>query len=201
MTPIKKCVLLAWSGGIDSTGLLCEYLNQGCQVDAFSVIAHNNLEKDKRELAARTKMRDGYFADKHVIFYPDVVIDAHQFHQFVLAQAPSWLFGLLLQVRDHHHEVAIAYVMNDDAVSFVDDFKAIWKSYEPLMQFPLPPLVFPYLKRKKRDILEALPYELQTSVTWCENPDDSRDRCGECVPCRKMIYLGLQLPPVETNAA
>lgn len=197
----EKRVLVGWSGGVDSTGLVNQYLSQGCIVDAVYCVFKNSFGKSNRELAARKAMLDGYFSawrGYHLHVSEPIVIDL-SFSPMAAAgfqQVMPWLLLLHANVLPHHKEVALAYVMNDDAISYLEEIKAIWNSFQGISQFPLPPLIFPFSKTKKENIYRALPAEIRDLTTWCERAE-GEDKCGVCTPCRKMIFLGLQEPPPE----
>jgi len=53
---MKKKVLVAWSGGIDSTALICKYLQSDYKVDAIYTNLLNNELKIKSELEAINKI-------------------------------------------------------------------------------------------------------------------------------------------------
>lgn len=195
---MNKRVLVAWSGGLDSTYLIQHYLDKGYGVDAVACVLKNARPSQmKRELAARKKMLKGYFRGKDVnlVGTSHIEFDGYCFASMGLSQPPIWLLNLIVYIRPEHTEVAMGYVMNDDAVSFLDVISGIWNSYAGIIQIPLPPMVFPLIKYKKTRVYGEIHYELRQQVTWCESPEKA-DRCGYCPSCRKMIDLGLQLLPI-----
>ena len=57
---MKKRVLVAWSGGLDSTYLIQRYLEMGYGVDAVTCnLANAHMSQMKRERAAMKKMMKG----------------------------------------------------------------------------------------------------------------------------------------------
>lgn len=195
---INKRVLIAWSGGLDSTYLIQQYLEKGYGVDVVSCNLQNTYPTQmKREQTAIKKMMKGYFRGKDVnlIGTSYIKFDGYCFSTLGLTQPPIWLLNLVTYLRDGHTEVAIGYVMNDDALSFLDIITGIWNSYAGLVQSPLPPLVFPLMRYKKTRIWGELNPELRKYVTWCENPE-KEDHCGQCPSCKKMLDLGLPVTPL-----
>lgn len=193
---MNKKVLIAWSGGLDSTFLIQYYLNLGYVVDVVNCNLRNGgPEQMKREQVAMKKMMKGYFRDKPVtlIGTSHVALDGYCFSALNLSQVPVWIFNLISYLRTDHTEVAIGYVMNDDAVSFLDIITGIWNSYAGIVGAPLPPIMFPLTKYKKWRIWDELHSELRKHVTWCESPEKTV-RCGFCPSCKRMIDMGLQLP-------
>jgi hypothetical protein len=198
---MNKRVLISWSGGLDSTYLIQHYLDLGYHVDVVNCDFKNAYASQmKREQAAMKKMMKGYFRNKNVTLVgtSHIHCEGHCFATLNLTQPPVWLFNLVNYLRAEHTEVAIGYVMNDDAVSFLDVITNIWNSYAGLLGIPLPPLVFPLIKRKKTSLYYELNDELKKHITWCENPE-KEDRCGKCPSCKKMLDLGLPLIPYVYN--
>lgn len=194
----NKKVLIAWSGGLDSTYLIQEYLEKGYEVEVINCNFRNGgPQQMKREQAAMKKMMKGYFRNKAVtlIGTSHIAFDGYCFGSLNLSQVPVWLFNLISYLRGGHTEVAIGYVMNDDAVSFLDTIKGIWNSYADICSVPLPPLVFPLVKKKKWSIWCDLHDDLRKHVTWCESPEKASP-CGNCPSCKRMIDIGAQLPLV-----
>lgn len=192
--------LVAWSGGVDSTALISRYLNEGWGVDALPVIVENNPNKMAREQRAREEaMR--YFAPYNVTLLQPTKVHVGAWGDIQMMQTPIWLWALASSVNEQHAEVAIGYVMEDDAISFIDEMKALWAAYSEFLGTH-PPLVFPLSKVHKRTLYNDLPYGLKTAVTWCEGELADNDRCGVCSPCKRMIFLDLQKPKEpETSAA
>lgn len=200
---MNKRVLVAWSGGLDSTFMIQHYLALGYGVDVINCnLTNARPAQMKREQRAMSKMLKGYFKDKDVqpIGASHIRLGGNCFQALNLAQIPVWLFNLISYLRPEHTEVALGYVMNDDAVSFLDSISAIWNGYSGLVNMDLPPLAYPLIRYKKYRIFSEIHPELRKHVTWCENPEPA-DRCGMCPSCKKMIDQYLQLPPVlvESN--
>lgn len=194
---MAKSVLLSWSGGVDSTALIIQYLNKGYKVDALPVIMKNNVNKNIREKRARTALMKNYFKNYSVnLMISLTVAEFGSFGYLTLKQMPLWILGLVCALDSSHDEVAIGIVMNDDAVSCMEEIKALYYGYQGLVNIPLPPLVFPLIKFKKEVLYENIPVSIRKHLTWCEN-SEKEDMCGVCIPCKRMISLGLQEPPQE----
>jgi hypothetical protein len=90
--------------------------------------------------------------------------------------------------------------MNDDAVSFVEDIRKIWKSYQSISDTKLPKLTFPLLKTKKPQSRRALPEDIFQETFFCENPSTFKvltteneygwTDCGHCGACERAKYDG-----------
>jgi 7-cyano-7-deazaguanine synthase in queuosine biosynthesis len=191
-----KNVLLGWSGGLDSTRLILHYRSLGWNIDAIYCILKNNPEKTERELAARKAIMEQYFHDwvkpafnlrhGHTSIDLGAVWRAPSFSQVV-----PWLLTLFMNVAEDHDEVALGYICGDDAISYLDEIKAVWNSFNGISKFQLPPLVFPLMKKTKPEIYWEIPEGIRGLTTWCESAN-KEDNCGECIPCRKMLFYELR---------
>lgn len=192
----RKHVFVAWSGGLDSTYLIRELLDQGHRVSAGYIEITNNTTKTARELAAIEKLLkldylkgDFHYKGKIVGFGIE-----HYGGAICLSQPLIWLMGLAYSIDESepYDEVALGYVMNDDAISYLDDIRKTYRGLQPMMRIKLPPLVFPLTRTKKNEMWEDLPYDVKDAVTWCEGPG-VEDRCGECHACQRMKKSNLWL--------
>jgi len=181
--------LVPWSGGLDSTSLICQLLGKGHRVEALYTDINDN-EQDARQLNAVKIMQKQYF--KNYDF--SLIIDQNKglglsavFRQNVicLQQVPVHIFNIIKHI-DGHDFVAMAYVMNDDAISFLCDIKKIYDSYQGIANNRLPKLQFPLSKMPKHILYESLPRELKAHITWCEGTEDN---CGKCSSCKRMSDL------------
>lgn len=192
-----KCVLACWSGGLDSTAMVCDYLAKGYAVECLYGNLQNNPHKVVREKKATAAMFEAYFKYYTMQMVTGSSLSMADDREALMFQQPGfWLYNCIISLKPHHDEVAIGYVMNDDAISYLDEIRALWSAYQGLVAFPLPPLVFPMTKKKKVDLYyNVLNDVLKNMVTWCEG-GQVEDRCGKCIPCLKMIDLKLMEPPI-----
>ncbi len=190
----RKRVLIAWSGGLDSTYLVQKRLEEGWGVDALPITLLNNEAKNHREFAARTKMVESHFYQYDFRLLKSPLFEFEYGSYVTFTQPPVWLMGLLSALGPQHTEVSLGYVMNDDAIAYLDELQAAWKALGALAYAPgeiLPNLTFPLKKFKKTEIWNGLRPELRKHVTWCELSYNDRP-CDRCTPCKKMIDLGFQ---------
>jgi 7-cyano-7-deazaguanine synthase in queuosine biosynthesis len=171
-----------WSGGLDSTYLIYKLLCEKHHVEAFYVDLKNNAAKAKRELAAIKKLAKLF--SKYDFKYSGVLSEFRLKHiekdnPVGFYQSPVWL----LSAYYLKGPVSIGYVMNDDAISYIDDYKKIIKSLNAIRFSPLE-IDFPLTKTSKRDILAALPKEFLGCITYCES-EGIQDKCGKCGPCKR----------------
>lgn len=184
-----------WSGGLDSTYMI-QYLlesNPNNVIRCSYVEILNNENKTKMELAAidklipifREKYKDRF--SYHGISYR-VGIN-NMTHGVMFYQMPLWIGAIATVVPKDINQVAIGYVMNDDAISYLSEFKEIVKAFDKLRFSPLPEIIFPLYKQKKDFITDDIFPSLKKFVVWCElpilNDDGSWRYCGQCGPCKR----------------
>jgi 7-cyano-7-deazaguanine synthase in queuosine biosynthesis len=180
-----------WSGGLDSTYLIYSNLRNGNMVDAFYVEVKNNSTKTKKELKAIETISE-YFKTKFPGCFTHSIVSSIEVFLFdknvVLSQVPMWIFSSLWATKDYTNtdQVEIAYVMNDDAISFLEDIKNAYSSFFPFMEKNIP-IAFPLSKVKKEEILKFIPEELLKSISVCEGEDENRF-CGKCHSCARLKY-------------
>lgn len=196
---MNKTVFIPWSGGLDSTSLLVYMLKKGYRITTGYIQIENNANKVKQELAARKVIlskldayciHHGYNAinDRGVVLKIDV-LESHR-KIVVLAQAPVWITGLVY-CTEGFDEVALGYVMNDDAVSYMNEIRNAYRSFAKINTpldagIKVPKMTFPLHKSKKDDLKSFLTKERLGSIiedVWvCEEPFMG-EPCGRCVAC------------------
>jgi len=182
-------VSVLWSGGLDSTYLIYDHLKKGDIVDAFYIDIKNNLEKSKKEKAAIESLSKYFFKNFPGYFFnvgQVIAIDVKFCHDnFSLHQAPIWILSSLFTVGlESTDQIEIAYVMNDDAISYLDEIRKAYESLYPFIHKKYP-LVFPLSKTKKEDELQFLPKELLENITVCETETEEKF-CGKCASCKRL---------------
>lgn len=188
-----KSVFILWSGGLDSTYLIPYYSNLGYDVYTGYVNILNNPMQMQREEYSRQKL-EAILKQRYKFRHLGEIWKANitkfdQSHVSV-SQVPLFLTSLLYNTS-YYNKVAIGYVMNDDAISFIEDIKRIWYSYKNLTHYPerFPEIEFPLIKMKKLQIYNSLPEEIRKYCTYCENPIDDEIKgfinCEECPSCKR----------------
>jgi 7-cyano-7-deazaguanine synthase in queuosine biosynthesis len=183
--------LVLWSGGADSTELVRSLLTNGHTVTTGYVSIGNNEEKSQREKAARELIKERYFSlySTYIDWGEIASISLEHGNRHLSLTQPALFLTSALWAADvdTFDYVAMAYVLKDDAVSYLEDFKAIWSSYKSLTTSGnLPELVFPLSKTGKAQIYESLG-PLTSLITWCEGVDHKFDPCGACGPCNRVM--------------
>lgn len=183
-----------WTGGLDSTALVHRLLTEGHSVTVGYVVITNNEEKSKRELAATramSKILKEEFPDTFGDWNHISTMSINQGSMLALQQPLMFLTSLAYAVSSTPFDyVAIGYVLNDSAVSYLADLVNIWKSFKPLFLTKQPQLVFPNIKIGKQEEYDNLPIYLRSSVTWCEAAGEVVP-CNTCTPCKRMLDITL----------
>lgn len=179
-------VLVAWSGGVDSTALVYRLLRQNHYVTSVYVKIPANGEKVNREETAIKNMLP-YFKDFPLNHLGSSEINLIGGSPLILKQPAIWMLALLYACHCEIDEVNIAYVLNDCAISYLNDIQMIWSNYQGLMEEDrtLSQLRFPLAKVDKQTLWNELPQELRKHVTWCEDFKKSKPVC-DCQPCKRM---------------
>jgi hypothetical protein len=101
-------------------------------------------------------------------------------------QMPIWIQAMMSCIPKVD-EVALGYVMNDDAISYLKELQGLFKAFQHLCVEKYPKIVFPLSKIKKNDFYLNLYSDLLDKVVWCENPNQKSNgefqHCGRCIPC------------------
>jgi len=180
---MSKNILLALSGGYDSTYLLIKNLKEGNEV--YPVYIHlSNIHKVKQIVEinmARNLINTLQKKFDKLHDLTEIVYRMKSIQNLVSMQPLIWALGLFQEVKSHlnnefYDEAHIAYIIGDTAVSYQKELQALWKSlfsfsYPETDKYPK--LVFPLLKYNKDLIINELNYydnEIMSSCWTCENP-------------------------------
>ncbi len=192
---MRKTVLIPWSGGMDSTYLIQHYGERGYEVYAGYIELENNEIKSTMELQAIKKL-DPLLTAKYDFRYLGTMfkadIAAVDQNRLSLSQPLVWLTALAYNTY-WYDEVALGYVMSDQGVSWLSDFRDIWQSFSKLSPSPekWPKLSFPLIKHHKTDMWHMMDKNIRELCVWCEEPIDDEmigwKPCGKCAPCCRRI--------------
>jgi 7-cyano-7-deazaguanine synthase in queuosine biosynthesis len=181
---MNKKILLALSGGFDSTYLLIKNLQEGNRVKPIYIYAYN-VHPAKRLIEITTVKKLIKTLQKKFDNLDDleeVLNKQHCINGIISTQPIMWLLGLFEEVKKENYtfydEVQIAYIMGDTAVSFQNELQAFWKSFFAF-SYPVtetdkyPKLVFPLIKYSKDLVLNELrhyDYSIVNNCWTCEAP-------------------------------
>lgn len=200
--------LVLWSGGLDSTALIFRLLKAGHNVTAVHAKIANNVGKAVCERKAIDAIRAVIMEDySFPQFYFDegtveVSASIGTTDHIGLIQPPIWLMSAFFLCRDKFDAVALGYVVADDANSYIDEHRRLWKALWGFSNsVKMPRLEFPIMKEAKRPLYDELPSSVRQSIWWCEHPnklnvmgDDvtAYGECRECEPCRTAAYFKIR---------
>jgi 7-cyano-7-deazaguanine synthase in queuosine biosynthesis len=191
-------ISVLWSGGMDSTYLIQHLLDKSPNnvVWASYVKINNNKEKIKMELNAIKKITPilkQKYLDRFYYRGISCEFDLKQVtNNLKFYQMPIWISAVVCTTGSNVNEIAIGYVMNDDAISYLNDFKKIVKSFDALSKNKFPKISFPLDKIKKDEIIENMDPSLLKHVVWCECPKIGSGRirpCKGCDACKRSPIL------------
>ncbi len=177
---------LLWSGGVDSTFMLYYLLSSGYNVNTYYVNIKNNEFKSERELAARNAIKS-VLNDKYGYHFTDrsdtLDILYHGSNAMKLPQPLAWLSSTM---TIHDRYLVMSYIMNDDAVSFIEPIRNIVNSLNAFRHQDLN-VLFPLIRLSKSELWRSLPSDIRDLTTSCEYPESWKtDGICECKPCTKM---------------
>lgn len=203
-------VVVAWSGGLDSTGLMIAMAEAGAIVTAIS-IASKILPNLKHERFARhrikEKLRDVKFL--HDIKYKEVEFDDVEGGElwpnvYRYGQKQFWLSMLSLVVPARTEVVAIGAVA-DDNISPIPNLKRQWKAaaWNVKDKWKYPALEFPLSNLSKVEVCDIIDDFCEKrevdflidEIIWCESTMQLGSRiyaCGKCPSCRAARLGGIQ---------
>ena len=199
-----KSVVILWSGGLDSTYLIVDYLEKGYKVEACYIEMKNNEFQNKLQLLAIESMlpyfEKWYPCQFHYSFLTSILINVPNYGTKSFEQVPIIFMSAIYAFGQNTDEVAIGYTMNDDAISYLPELNNLWNS---LMEFCYikPKLKFPLIKKNKQWIYASLPEELKDKIWYCEKPSSLNEPCGSCSSCKRMEGLerSFKLPILGEN--
>jgi 7-cyano-7-deazaguanine synthase in queuosine biosynthesis len=173
----NKLSFVLWSGGLDSSYLVQKLLDEdrNRKVITGYVELLNNRDKSIAEKRARQAMIPIFekkygnrFSDLGIIYKAEVCVHNHW---SPLVQMPIWFNSLIASTPPEATEVCLGYVMNDCAISYLNELKAMFRCFSKNISIkPFPKVLFPLSKECKEDFVYRINDELRPHVTWCEMP-------------------------------
>jgi 7-cyano-7-deazaguanine synthase in queuosine biosynthesis len=172
-------LLIPFSSGLDSTYLAWKALKKGNSVVLPYFEIQNNKEKVKIEQIHRNfiiRLLEKEFPTKINDLgsvYSMFANIGWSTSEMALIQPPIWIMGVSLVDSSLYDEVHMAYVMEDHALSYLTEIKALSRAYLPFKHKCKQKsncIKFPIIKTHKRDIIDELPEAIQMLTWTCENP-------------------------------
>ncbi len=196
-------VLIPFSSGLDSTYLIYKNLKEGnnvvvCYFEILNNVNKSIVEKIHREYLIKQFEKD--FKNKIVDLGTILQCEVNKVYNnsCQMNQIPIWLLGLYFACGDNIDEIQLGYVCGDDAISYLDDIKKLFKKYNKFSNKKFPKINFPLIKTLKKEITYKLPEKYKKFTISCEDPriikNDDDDfliykLCGDCDVCKKYSIL------------
>lgn len=202
--PHKSIPVIFWSGGLDSTYAVYDYLKQGKIIDIVlldmmnegrSVIrqekATNLLLHELRKLMGAGDLPGTI--NRIIHHRISSTSDRGDRTIFGIHQVSSYFEAATYMLKDYNKELVIGYVKDDIVISYLDDFREAWRLMMKIQRLKysreeIPfdiPIVFPYKDTTKQEMLSRLPQSISDNLSWC-NVIHEYDECGYCKNCRIM---------------
>jgi len=191
-----KKVLLAWSGGFDSTAAAIKMLNDGFAVNAVYLKLGNNSVKIKRELEAIDRLIPLLSKDNKPFRYiGSCGLDGVRGNENSISkQPPIWAFLAPLKYTDEDY-FAFGYIRHDDFWHMEGDFRrALSANFKFAKgENTVPDTWYPVEIERKPDILKMIMEydpEIFKHCTSCESVNKNlkyNDICCECETCIKLM--------------
>ena len=200
--------LLLWSGGLDSTVILCAYLKEKKPLDLLYFDLNNNHHKSVAELIARDRIKqilrlnNPDDADYLSSISDNVVEISHvnpAHNSFVTYWQPFiWLTSLIKFIpTEGYNNILMGYIQEDDfwhiRREFEDAYKNLQAITSPEREKEWPTLKFPLEWENKKRLYKALSENkigslILDQIWYCEMPNDTKFQitpCGVCNTCEK----------------
>jgi len=208
---MKKLIL--FSSGLDSTYLVYKNLTEGHNVDVvYSELLNNEYKTkiEKQNILKLISLFQEEFPNKIKNLNEDnwfnVFATTANSYSTDLKQSLFWLTTIAQHLKydntNFYNQIEIAYVLQDQAVSYINEltntYKTLCKLTTKTNKQKYPKLMFPLIKTHKVDIFNNLPEKYREHIWSCENPivtqindDITISSCGECEPCLTQKRLNL----------
>lgn len=203
----KSVPIILWSGGLDSTYAVYDFLKKGYAVDLLLLDIYPEgatvLRQEKATNRILTMFRklisEGELSGSiNRVIWHRITSTSRRGHRSIRAlhQVTSAFEAVTLMLKDYNNEIVFSYVEGDRTIPYLDDFRAAWDllmkiqrlNYsEDKVPFSIP-LSFPFVKKSKSDILQELPPEISNAISWCNIPVQYEE-CGQCDNCTEMIEI------------
>lgn len=200
---IKRDLIL-FSGGLDSTSVVADYVNKGKPFDILYVDGGQHrgkkaLEEEAvRSIMSELKQLHPELSYKHYTASANWLNSVTPYGSHpAFSQTPAWLFAALRAYEPERHEaVVLSYVLGDDISYSLSAVKKAWSALTILTWDTEVPIKLPLVTFNKSYLLKMMPLWLFKLIWICEMPTDGR-RCGICSACNKMDQVFL----VETSTS
>ncbi len=191
--------LLLWSGGVDSTAILINMLDEGINPDLLAINEINCIENTKNESEKKARKNIKYFIEnrykinlhlEEIDTFLNINDDYNDFTQILL-----WINTAVLNLKDSYKTVNLGILATEFGPNgkrlyekiFDNAFKLISTSNYPDI---IPELKFPLECLKKHDIMDIVYSENEFTrklfhyTSSCQNPNPDLTPCLKCHSCK-----------------
>ncbi len=190
--------LLLWSGGVDSTAILLDMLDNGINPDLISVTTVN-IEDKKNESEKKARKNIKYFIEnrynvelnlKEINNTIEFKGDYNNFTQIII-----WLFASLFNLKNTYKTVNLGILENEfrsnGKILYDNIFDNAFKLISSSDQIDIiPKLTFPLEWYTKIDVIEnfynvnEFTRKLFHYTSSCQNPNPDLTPCLKCHSCK-----------------
>ena len=191
--------LLLWSGGVDSTAILLNMLDEGINPDLLAINEINCIEKTKNESEKKARKNIKYFIEnrynvelnlKEINNTIEFKGDYNNFTQIII-----WLFASLFNLKNTYKTVNLGILENEfrsnGKILYDNIFDNAFKLISSSDQIDIiPKLTFPLEWYTKIDVIEnfynvnEFTRKLFHYTSSCQNPNPDLTPCLKCHSCK-----------------
>ena len=197
----KKNVLVMASAGFDSTVLMYENLQKKNYVIPLYIRTCINDDQKNLEIESLRNITT-FFAERYghdfISYDPKIEeINLSYAEKVMLEQPLVWIIGAYLFSQNGDQqidEIQLGYIMEDQALSFLEEIKNLWNSLNkfqgPHLGNKIPKLTFPiikYTKYRTMNIIANMIPEIFHLIHFCESPKEDWTNCETCNSCKKAL--------------
>jgi hypothetical protein len=192
-------VFIPWSGGYDSTALICKTIREGREVHAHHVACWRDGAYKPRApmeafaveaLAPRIQATVGPFTfTKATTTHTGIGYQPILIFPSLLMVVEDYLMGRNAGFnRDKWVEIAIPFQAEEQAcwahlmADRMLDLIATWFYTLPVKT---PYMSVPFAAWRKERVIAELPQELHQYIRTCQSPTNDWQRCGTCLSCTR----------------
>lgn len=180
-------MLLLWSGGCDSTLVLCNALAEGKEVRTIG-ISHTNVHssehmKQAREAIRKRLLKKYTWTHNEVFITHEVGFDIADTKGLGLLQPIIWM-SAAAQFLDKEEDLCLAYIKGDDIWHYIQYVQTMFNGFQGLTN-RTGSLLIPSEWTSKAQVIAELQrdwLDILRKCWWCEAPDKN-DECGACASC------------------
>jgi 7-cyano-7-deazaguanine synthase in queuosine biosynthesis len=190
---IDRSHFVIWSGGVDSTIVLChvakKYGTQDNPVHSIYLDHHQidplkkEIEKERRRvILQRAAFNKNLHIVDHIVTVKSDGPQTSHTQSMSNIQGYLWL-AMLMPYFKHNSNVYMGAIREDDSLIYIHEFNAMIKAANTLLNSSLE-LFIPLKHLYKHEAIQEINrLELYDHIWYCESPAIDRSACGRCSSC------------------